>query len=564
MAVRSFTALWRFALFSWTLADPLTTITPCPNAPSSISTPAPVEVTAQYQDVSTCTIRSHCVRSVCQTKVGYTTFPFVSTMIPQRWDGTTASSTLVTDIHQRITISAERVTKAVNATDASGLPGAQMWNASHFDTSTTGNTAQPVKVIINRILVVPYDQLGPLAIPGYDGSGLCRQCIDQAGNRKQVVTVSECRTKAKRSTCTRHTETWISAQTTRTPTAASNTISPLVPPLAESSSTTAETSSTSPQTSVPSASEEMLGSTSTADNSLRSPPQPSSVIVAGVQQVTSVAAAISSETRPTSGTGSHGEPGPWQFEQPAPELSSTSASQAQPSIGPSVRGATSDPSHMPIHLPPPAVASSTFTSVAGPEETARNWPDWPRPAIQSSTTLAILSSVLPSTPVQATSTQSQGDHWADWSQFTSVPTPTPSNCFYIQLQRSNQRFGKRAPSYIKFDGDDAYLTDNRSDAALFDLDGPYLKQNGMFVGASEVTGTHALEKFLDVSISLSGWSRNGDSLSFRVGVNFCIAATSNVIMEMSGSPSFQCTRYELIAENVDGESCLPCKQISED
>lgn len=83
----------------------LTTIEPCPQAPTS-SQPAPITVTAQYQTVSTC--QPTVVNGT--TSYPYATTTYLSTTIPCAWDGTTSSSTLVTDKAQNITISIATLT----------------------------------------------------------------------------------------------------------------------------------------------------------------------------------------------------------------------------------------------------------------------------------------------------------------------------------------------------------------------------------------------------------------------------------------------------------------------
>ncbi|EXJ93808.1 hypothetical protein A1O1_02201 [Capronia coronata CBS 617.96] len=55
-----------------------------------------------------------------------------------------------------------------------------------------------------------YKDIGPLAVPGYEGSGLCHTCEGLDGEKRQELEVIECVASAQRPTiCRKGTETWI-------------------------------------------------------------------------------------------------------------------------------------------------------------------------------------------------------------------------------------------------------------------------------------------------------------------------------------------------------------------
>ncbi|KIY01990.1 uncharacterized protein Z520_02128 [Fonsecaea multimorphosa CBS 102226] len=195
------------------LAGPLTTITPCPNAPSISATP--IIVTVQHQTVSTCSGISACFKGDCTTRYSLDTFAYVSTVIPAAWDGTSVHATTVTSTAQTVTVSRFRstITKSATAT------------AVVNNGTTSHASPRPVYLTIAKDYMVAYNEIGPLAIPGYGGSGLCKECdVQQDGSRSQVVNVIECRAGPVGACCMGYAETWISEPATAS---SSTTVAPL-------------------------------------------------------------------------------------------------------------------------------------------------------------------------------------------------------------------------------------------------------------------------------------------------------------------------------------------------
>ena len=196
---------------------PLGTVTPCPSCPKSVM-PPPVTITAQYQPVSTCTpetvCSTHSKSESCKVEPSCSTYDWVSTEIPCL-GGTT--STLVTKTDQIVELS--HVSTVL--TDLYPIPcptKAPSWNgtAPRYQKENCTSTALTTMIVD---ISCPYDEMGPMAMPPWGGSGLCKTCAsDVNGTKSQGVHVSKCLNGA----CSTYSETWVSrtpAPTTSTSTA---------------------------------------------------------------------------------------------------------------------------------------------------------------------------------------------------------------------------------------------------------------------------------------------------------------------------------------------------------
>lgn len=180
-------------------AAPIDTVKPCPAAPSSIA-PAPITVTTQYQPVSTCVSSSTtCAKNNkyrCRTEYSYSTYDYVSTVIPCPYGPSTVST--ITKTEQTVLVSRTISTKInthvtqVSLTTGRGKP------------TTTSSTVTSYTTL-TREWNAKYKEIGPSAIPGYGGSGLCREC-----DKSQVLEVVECEKKPHQPVvCSAWPETWI-------------------------------------------------------------------------------------------------------------------------------------------------------------------------------------------------------------------------------------------------------------------------------------------------------------------------------------------------------------------
>ncbi|KAK6366886.1 hypothetical protein LTS17_010437 [Exophiala oligosperma] len=186
----------------------LTIIEPCPSAPS-LSLPA-ITVTTQYQPVSTCQATTACIKGKCSTIYPFTTYPYVSTVIPCAWNGTTTQTTTVTQVKQAVRAS-EHLETLTHVTSAPYLDKAAWIDWFKQQPSATKKVTSYETV--SRRAIAPYDAIGPLAIPGWNGSGLCKKCVQNNGALSQLLAVTECRLGTKSGQpyqrCLEWQEVWI-------------------------------------------------------------------------------------------------------------------------------------------------------------------------------------------------------------------------------------------------------------------------------------------------------------------------------------------------------------------
>lgn len=166
-------------------APKIVTVTPCPND-TGLNRIPPITITSQYQLVPTCIPKTTCIQGKCSTQYIHTSHLYVSTIVPHAWNGTTSRFTTITDVEQpyraseyhtgltTITAAPALHTKIPNIPPRLGEAGSQ---------SITRYEA------ISRRAIAPFKAIGPLAIPGWSGSGLC----DTAGRLSQLLDVIECR-----------------------------------------------------------------------------------------------------------------------------------------------------------------------------------------------------------------------------------------------------------------------------------------------------------------------------------------------------------------------------------
>ncbi|KAL6248182.1 hypothetical protein RBB50_004437 [Rhinocladiella similis] len=176
------------ALLSGVVASPLTTIEPCPSATGHSF--APITVTSQYQPVSTCEPTTACVKGKCATSYPFVTYPYVSTIVPCAWNGTTTQKATVTEIAQPLKVSEhlETLTHITSAPVANKFAWIDWFNKDPI----TYKEATLYETVTRRA-IAPYNAVGPLPIPGWEGSGLCKKCVNDNGTKSQLLEVTECR-----------------------------------------------------------------------------------------------------------------------------------------------------------------------------------------------------------------------------------------------------------------------------------------------------------------------------------------------------------------------------------
>lgn len=199
-------ALVVFSGLTTALAKDLATVTPCPDCPKSIKQ-ALITVTEQYQPVSTCSPVKTCHKKHCYQTAKCETYDFVSTEVP--CNGGT-STTLITKTDQLLTLAhvSEVQTSYAPCATATTAP---YWNgtAPLYQNATACTSTSYQTVVVD--LVAPYNDCGPLALPPWEGSGLCKKCGDKPEIQKdQPVHVSKCIDGA----CSTYQETWVSVKPT--------------------------------------------------------------------------------------------------------------------------------------------------------------------------------------------------------------------------------------------------------------------------------------------------------------------------------------------------------------
>lgn len=195
-------AFWLLAEAASVALAALTTVSPCPAAPTAIA-PLPITVTTQYQPVSTCVASSTtCVRNRrrCKTEYTYSTYDYVSTVIPCPYGPSSIST--ITSTQQSVLVSRSTSTLTnLKVTVVSLTEGGKP--------TTTTSTATSYTTAIKE-WSAPYKDLGPLGILGYGGSGLCDVCNGPNGAKLQVVEAVECKNSRRQPTvCSMWPETWI-------------------------------------------------------------------------------------------------------------------------------------------------------------------------------------------------------------------------------------------------------------------------------------------------------------------------------------------------------------------
>ncbi|KAH8752694.1 hypothetical protein F5882DRAFT_524453 [Hyaloscypha sp. PMI_1271] len=198
-------------------SGPLATVYPCPSCPSSVA-PTAITVTAQYQTVSTCTPYTTTVpnsvygSALNKVEASCSAYPWVSTVIPCAG----GSSTTVTKTEQAVKIGYSSTVLTSEYPCATTAPS---YNGTGYGYSNSSCTSTKLTTMVVDV-TCPYKDLGPLAIPGYPGSGLCTTCAeDKNGTKSQVVNVVKCMDKS----CSTYPETWVSAKPT-TPTSVSSAV----------------------------------------------------------------------------------------------------------------------------------------------------------------------------------------------------------------------------------------------------------------------------------------------------------------------------------------------------
>jgi len=204
----------------------ITTLHPCPDCPAS-NRVAPITVTSQLQEVWTCEAVTKTIKKKAFVTPSCWNYNFLSTTVPCLGG---ASSTVITKTTQYIELShvSTVLTSYIDVPTVCPLPPAPKYSYGYGNATvkypTATRTPAPATTCTStstafHTLVVdlsaPYNECGPLALPPWEGSGLCKNCIQDNGDEEQqAVHVSKCYDGV----CTTYIETWVSTKPTPAPT----------------------------------------------------------------------------------------------------------------------------------------------------------------------------------------------------------------------------------------------------------------------------------------------------------------------------------------------------------
>lgn len=180
----------------------LATITPCLHAVEG-SSPRPIIVTEQYQPVSTCVPLSEmCIRNKCWTHYTYSTYDFVLTVIPCP-SGSPSTVSTITETEQSVRVS-RLLTTIANPVVTSFITESAKRHITIVTTSIIHTT-------VVKEWSAPYKNLGPFAIAGYMGSGICTNCLGPGGQNVQSLDVLECLeiSTERNAICRQYPEVWM-------------------------------------------------------------------------------------------------------------------------------------------------------------------------------------------------------------------------------------------------------------------------------------------------------------------------------------------------------------------
>lgn len=538
------------------VANPFTTWDVCPGADPSV---APLPITAQHQPISTCSpVSTTCSTKPtstaswggwestsapktpgwntttssfksCSTSYSYSTWAWVSTVIPCGWNGKSISSCTVTSTQQVVpcevsvttsTTSTPTLTSTITdyftytftpTATPTGWSSGQPWPTT-TSVSTSYSTVTDYSTqyqTISKMWNAPYDKLGPNAIPGYDGNDLYHDDSTVAGSSDQYYEVIECEAwGTEKPVCSSYTENHY------------NSISGY--------QSTPVTATNSVKTSVPSAGPYTFTFTNSA---------PSAVITSGGQTYTQ-------PPHPWFNYQTATADGPGNFEFTV--TVTTTISVYWP-------GSTSAGSPSPVaasHAWGNWNAPSTPTSGGDP-----SWGNWNNGGSSDGSSGQSWGS-WGNAAVSSTAPAQTGAPWGGNGGFAGFPGAPGSGTFYIPVDTSSgSKYSTSGNQWIGFPngGDDGAVVTGQGNAAQFywDSDGN-LMCNGQYVYTSTSAGYLVFE--LGPNVPSGPKFSVGPNGNFGLsGAGFC--ATDDTLFITYGSSPNGC---KPVSCPLNGKSFFPC------
>lgn len=152
--------------------------------------------------MATCSAVEECNSSSCSKVASCSTYDWVSTVIPYLAG---ASTTTVTETEQIVQLA------HVSTVHTSYVPCPT--TAPIYQNATRSACSSAVYQTEIVDYSAAYNECGPLAVPGWGGSGLCKKCLVTEDKKDQKVHVNKCLDGK----CTKYDETWVSLKPKPTP-----------------------------------------------------------------------------------------------------------------------------------------------------------------------------------------------------------------------------------------------------------------------------------------------------------------------------------------------------------
>ncbi|KAK5168499.1 hypothetical protein LTR04_006626 [Oleoguttula sp. CCFEE 6159] len=385
------------------------------------------------------------------------------------------------------------------------------------DTQPYRNVTTPVLDIVETNDIVRFSDIGPLAIPGYAGSGLCRSCdTDGKGAQSQHVKVEQCRNGA----CVHFTEDRIQ-----------------------------DTAGRTTVTAFPKASNGAVAVTSVGNRLLSADFfHPGGVVIGGQSfrpgdRTTIDSTPISVATNAVIYRHRDGGSSTIHF---SPALVSAQPSVGRPRTSSTISPAgavTTGASSTSSGFTTSVLAGSTTTPVVGASPIT--------PTTTASVTSSASSSVGPLILTTTTTTASTTSLFITSSTTPAVGNVTPPttstttttvparSAFIVSVQSVAAKYHKRqSGGYIGFSGNDAVVVATQAEAAVFSIVNSQLITSGQFVGAASGVGNSILQKFTTAPAFSTVWSAAiGGGVLFRNSA-FTYGGGSAIFCSLtSGTPS---------------------------
>ncbi|KIV84203.1 hypothetical protein, variant [Exophiala sideris] len=462
------------------------------------------------------------------------------------------------------------------------------------------NHTKKMHEVLMKTWVASFLNIGPLAMPGYGGSGLCAGCgPDNGGSRSQTFNVTECWTGPFRnSSCSEYMEIWISRHVPSRTSSVSAVVSTTLYVASQGTYTFAFTQQAPAITVLAPARTVTVtlldGETSQLMEAARTitvPGTPWSAVVTSTCQgptffdvVTTVTTTATWIAPYETGTSTSGQHGGWHFPIPLsstvttrnPESTSadaqtsyTQSTSTRPStIGPvtsnviphsASSGYSSNATSVSTTTTQYGTSSSSTGASSHPSTTSALSTDSSSTTDVSSrsstastfstgiSTTAISSLLSRTSTFSSDSTTYSSSTTTTSTTVTSSSAPVPTDSFYIRIGAAAS-IAKRASRYLAFVNGYGVVVDSQKTAGLFALDAKGLLQaGGDFVGAEVDVSRRILQSSTSATLTSKTWALSGNgALSLEGTSGFCELESGQIAITIAGSSIQDCVLVSLV------------------